>query len=198
MESIRSIGKISINYFTDEDIKKSEPWARKFYAELGTKSPFFRAWFGDRRAYDTTPIRLVDSKGYSKGEQIVNDDTGWDINVNRQVSKETNHHSGSNEITAVKYLPYIDDITKKAVLFDTQVSNDDNTNSLFYHSLYAYTEVFGYPAVLKLQIEELYYYGHNESGIIRRDYILQNITEEPFPESRWFSRKLGFVTDSPR
>lgn len=53
---LRSINQKSVNVFNSEDIKKSEKWARKFYKEIGIKSPFFRAWFGDWRAYDSTKI----------------------------------------------------------------------------------------------------------------------------------------------
>ncbi|MDY6315373.1 MAG: hypothetical protein SPL89_09460 [Clostridia bacterium] len=34
------------------DIKKTESFARKYYKEMGVKSPFFRAWFGDWRKLD--------------------------------------------------------------------------------------------------------------------------------------------------
>ena len=44
--SLQSIGRKSINSFTSEEITASEPFARKFYSEMGVKSPFFRAWFG--------------------------------------------------------------------------------------------------------------------------------------------------------
>ena len=51
---------VSLNSLTDEEIQQTEPWARQMYAELeaakpgnGTKSPYFRRWFGDWRAYDT-------------------------------------------------------------------------------------------------------------------------------------------------
>ena len=45
IETLRSIGRKSINAFTSEDIEKAQKWAYKFYKEqkLGTKSPFFRA-----------------------------------------------------------------------------------------------------------------------------------------------------------
>ena len=188
LKSLRAIGRKSVNSFTSEEIQATEKWARKFYRELGTKSPFFRAWFGDWRAYEKTALELVDTEGYSKGTTIQNNDTGWDINVSRQISKETNHHSGKSEKGAIKYLPYIDDITRKSVLFETQASDNANENSLFFHSLYAYTEILGYPALLKLRVEELYYQHYEESGTIRRAYILQNIEEELLPESKRFSR----------
>lgn len=187
VEVLRSIGRKSINSFTSEDIQKVAKWAYKFYKELGTKSPFFRAWFGDWRAKDRNGVKVVDTAGYTKGQKVYNEDTSWDINVNRQVGKETSNHRGKNEQSAVKYLPYIDDITKKAVLLGTESSDDSNVNSLFFHSMYAYTEVLGYPALLKLQVEELFYNSRDESGIIHRDYILQNIEEEQLPRSKQVS-----------
>ena len=54
IETLRSIGRKSINNFGSEEIKKAQKWAYKFYKELGTKSTFFRAWFGDWRAYQNT------------------------------------------------------------------------------------------------------------------------------------------------
>ena len=187
VEVLRSIGRKSINSFTSEDIQKAAKWAYKFYKELGTKSPFFRAWFGDWRAKDRNGVKVVDTAGYTKGQKVYNEDTSWDINVNRQVGKETSNHRGKNEQSAVKYLPYIDDITKKAVLLGTESSDDSNVNSLLFHSMYAYTEVLGYPALLKLQVEELFYNSRDESGIIHRDYILQNIEEEQLPRSKQVS-----------
>ena len=143
VEILRSIiaaydGKrVSINDFTSEDIQKAQKWAYKFYKELGVKSPFFRAWFGDWRVYDDkTKVYFVDIKKDNRGS-VVNDYTGWDIQTSKKVHKETSHHSGSPEVTAVKYLPYIDDITKKAVLFDSIISDKDNENSLMFHTMYA-------------------------------------------------------------
>lgn len=85
-------------------------------------------------------------------------------------------------------MPYIDDITQKATLLDTIVSNNENENSMLYHTFYAYTEVMGYPALLRLRVEELYYYGDKGSGVLRRDYILQNIEEKSLSESNRLSR----------
>ena len=59
VEQLRSIGRKSVNEFTSEEIQKTEKWARKFYRELGTKSPFFRAWFGDWRAQDTGNVQKI-------------------------------------------------------------------------------------------------------------------------------------------
>lgn len=65
---LRSIGRKSINAFTVEDVEAAQKWAYKFYQQLGTKSPFFRRWFGDWRAYDIEPANIV---SFTYGEQGV-------------------------------------------------------------------------------------------------------------------------------
>ena len=187
VEVLRSIGKKSINQFTQDEIKTAQKWAYKFYKELGVKSPFFRAWFGEWRAHDTSHIDFVSIKS-DRRKEVINADTGWKIQASRKVHKETSHQSGSSETNATKYLPYIDDITQKAVLFDSVISSKDNPNSLMFHTMYAYTEIMGYPALLKLQVEELFYYNTEGSGEINRDYILQSIEEESLSKRNRLSR----------
>ena len=187
VETLRSIGRKSINEFTSEDIEKAQKWSHKFYKELGVKSPFFRAWFGEWRAFDHANAEEVNTKADARKE-VVNSDTKWIIQTSKKVHKETSHHSGKSEVNAVKYLPYIDDITQKAVLFDSVISDKDNPNSLMFHTMYAYTEVMGYPALLKLKVEELFYYNNDSSGEITRDYILQNIEEESISKRNRLSR----------
>lgn len=118
VEQLRSIGRKSVNEFTSEEIQKAEKWARKFYRELGTKSPFFRAWFGDWRAQDTTPIIVADTIGQERGI-VRNNDTQWDIQVSGQVFSETKGHTQKQNISARAYLPYINSIVQNAVLLDT-------------------------------------------------------------------------------
>ena len=200
VQSLRSISpknnNKSINDLTSEEIQKAEKCAKIYYKELGTKSPFFRAWFGDYRAFEHNSFAETVDKIGDNRKAIVNSDTGWSINASGKVHKETMHHAGSSEVNAVKYLPYIDDITKKAVLLDSVISSDENENSIMFHTLYAYTEVMGYPALLRLKVEELFYHGHNESGILRRDYILQNIEEEPVSKRNRLSRPNHLKTSS--
>jgi len=187
VQILRSIGRKSLREFTDEDMEKAKRWLYKSGQELGIKSTFLRAWFGEWRQHDRTAISMVTEKGESRGI-VINDDTNWEIQVSRKVEKETKSHGGSSERNAVKYLPYIMDITKKAILFDTAISDKVNENSLMYHTFYAYTEVMGYPALLKLRVEELFYCNNETSGIIRRNYILQNIKEESLSERNQLSR----------
>lgn len=103
--------RVSVNDFTSEDIQKAQKWAYKFYNELGTKSPFFRAWFGDWRMYDKTPIKKETSvnvihsfKSAKEASEYfrnglknntlfrgdtVNQDTNFKINVGSQVYNDT-------------------------------------------------------------------------------------------------------------
>ena len=68
---IQSIGRKSINSFTTEDIKKTEKFAKRMWKELGTKSPFFRAWFGDWRVNDhKTKVDIIEVT-----EKIIPDNT---------------------------------------------------------------------------------------------------------------------------
>jgi len=184
----------SINDLTSDEIRRTEPFARRLYRELGTKSPFFRAWFGDWRAYDTSQVKIVDTVGPLRSTGTKNKDTGWNIVVSRQVSKESSHQSGDSEKNAIKYLPYIIDITENAVLFDSYISNKDNPLSVMFHSMYVYTEALGYPAVLRLRVEELI--NEKDGSPIRRDYILQNIEEEPLSIGKRFSKAHHHEKDS--
>lgn len=53
-----------------------------------------------------------------------------------------------------------------------------------------------YPALLKLQVEELFYYNREESGELMRDYILQNVEEESVSKRNRLSRSNHLSTNS--
>ncbi len=187
------IGRKNINDLASEDIQKTQKWANRLYQELGTKSPFFRAWFGDWREHDDSAVKKIDAKGDERG-LFKNKDTGWDILVSKHIEKETRYKSGDTVKNAIQYLPYIDDITENSILLSSETSGKDNELSIMFHSLYGYTDVMGYPAVLKSQVEELI---NEKSGDpIRRDYILQSIEEEPISESKRFSKAHQTETGS--
>ena len=167
--------RVSVNDFTSGDIKAAEDFAKKYFEEMGAKSPFFRAWFGDWRVGDNGYSETVLHAGELRGE-YQNKDTGWKLIVSRKIHKETNHHGSDKVKNAKKYLPYIKEITENAILLDSFVSEDENNLSAMYHKLYAYSEAYGYPALLKLTVEELI--DEKSGDAIRRNYILHNIEEE--------------------
>lgn len=107
--AIQSIGRKSVNAFSSDEIRTAEPFARRYWRELGVKSPFFRAWFGDWRANDNTKVDMATERGDARG-RTRNVDTGWDINVSGKVFNETRAHTGPANIYARDYIPYINDI----------------------------------------------------------------------------------------
>ena len=175
ISAIQNIGRISVNQFNSQNIKDTERLAKRYWMEMGTKSPFFRAWFGDWRVNDQTLVQIANRKGDTRGVQH-NDDTGWDITVSGQVFNETKSHRGLTNKNAQPYLPYINDIVRKAVLLDSYgigVGKAKSDNSLLMHSMYAVADIGHGPEVLKLYVEEM----NNPASDLttKRSYQLQNI-----------------------
>lgn len=185
IEQLRSIGRKSIFDFTHEDIQKSEKWAKKFYSELGAKSPFFRAWFGDWRANDKSETNITsvsDISAYEAMESMptgtfTNKDSDWSINVGAIGKRDTNSHSGREKIS-VKMLSEIQTIIENAVLLDTEVSEKNSSKkhseTLFMHKLYAPVDFNGDLYVAKVTVEE---YGAGDSS--KRFYNLRGIKIDP-------------------
>lgn len=174
ISAIQSIGRKSINSFNASDIQKTESFAKRYWQEMGMKSPFFRSWFGDWRVNDYTSVQIADQKGDSRGVQH-NDDTGWDIQVSGKVFSESKHFATKNT-NAIPYLPYINDIVRKAVLLDSYGIDQNKAksrNTLLMHSMYAVADIGNGQDVLKLYVEEMN--DPNREGTAKRAYQLQNI-----------------------
>lgn len=185
VEQLRSIGRKSIFEFTSEDIQKSEKWAIKFYSELGTKSPFFRAWFGDWRENDTGKTNVVTVPTIDIRDAVLEygdyhiKDTDWDVYAGRTLKDDTTHHSGGERIN-VKSLNSINSILENAVLLDTVVS-ENNTNkkakyTAFLHKLYTPIIYNSKEYLAVTTVEE--YYDESKNGVSRRAYNLKNIKIE--------------------
>ena len=178
IDNLRSIGRKSVNDFTSEDIKKAEPFARRYFKELGVKSPFFRAWFGDWRAHDTSEVKVVSQKSAERGK-VKNTDTGWDIQVSAKVFNETKAHTHNKNVTARPFLDYINGIAENAILLDSYAIPADKVkspNSAMMHSLYAIADMGNGRELVKLYVEELN--DVNSDGTIKRAYQLQNIKNQ--------------------
>lgn len=186
VEAVQSIDRKSINAFTSEEIRKTQKWAHKFYRELGTKSPFFRAWFGDWRAHDTGEVKVatvptidVSQAVLEKGDYYISD-TGWTVYAGKTLNDDTRHHSGGNRIN-VKSLNVINTILDNAILLDTVVSepntNKKSANTAFLHKLYTPITYDGKPYIAVSTVEE--YYNETISGVSRRAYNLKAIKTEP-------------------
>lgn len=190
--AIQSIGRKSVNAFSSDEIRTAEPFARRYWRELGVKSPFFRAWFGDWRANDNTKVDMATERGDARG-RTRNVDTGWDINVSGKVFNETRAHTGPANIYARDYIPYINDIIKKAVLLDSYgvaVGKAKSGNSLLMHSMYAVADIGKGPELIKLYVEEMR--DVNSVHTTKRAYQLQNI-EHQQPSAKGSSERFSPV-----
>ena len=186
IEPLRSIGRKNIKDFTSEDIAKTQKWAYKFYRELGTKSPFFRASFGEWRAYDKHTVNVVSVPTIDIKDAVLKygdyfiPDTSWEVYAGRTLKGDTMHYSGGERVN-VKSLNAIEAILKNAVLLDT-VTSENNTNkkakfTAFLHKLYTPIRYNGQNYLAVTTIEE--YFDESNNSALRRAYNLKAIKIEP-------------------
>ncbi len=192
--------RVSINSFTSEDIQKAEPWARKFYQELGTKSPFFRAWFGDWREHDHSQINVIEVDSIDLEDAVYesgyygNHDTGWIIHAGKTLREETIHYARGKKISA-RVLSSIEKILNNAVLLDTEISTPNakkkTHGTAFMHKLYALVLYNGSPYVAKISVEE--FFDEGTSSVKRKGYHLIAIKTEAAD-----GRSVDFSTTASR
>ena len=196
-------------------------WAYKFYQELGVKSPFFRAWFGDWRAYDENrtsvhSIQFLDIAQRKDADAIIqsglknktlyrgnvkNSDTEFKINIGAQVYNDTltyanRDYSRKNNLehyaARISILKSIKDIVESAILLDTSVINDkNNPNRTFMHYFYNVCEVNGTNYLVKLGVDEI----NSDNGAIRRAYNVNNIKISPIAVSQVY-KPAGTIGDN--
>ena len=135
---------------------------------------------------------MATERGDARG-RTRNVDTGWDINVSGKVFNETRAHTGPANIYARDYIPYINDIVKKAVLLDSYgvaVGKAKSGNSLLMHSMYAVADIGKGPELIKLYVEEMR--DVNSVHTTKRAYQLQNI-EHQQPSAKGSSERFSPV-----
>ena len=185
IEVLRGIGRKSISKFTSAEIKKAEPWARRFYRELGTKSPFFRSWFGDWRAKDKSSVAVTvipeyvasnEARRANRGK-VTNADTDWNIRISREGETNTISHSGANRLSEYG-LSGIKGLVENAILLDSEVHENHsvkvkNDLTSFDHKFYALGNSGGNIGLYKITIEERYNDPHhtNEKSFHNLKYI---------------------------
>lgn len=164
VEAIRSIGRKSINKFTSEDIHKAEKWARKFYTELGAKSPFFRAWFGDWRAHSKDPVTVTNipkSRQSNQRQNVVCQDTGWTVRISGHGERNTRAHAGG-EYLSVRGLNNIVELIENAIFLDSEIHEHHDNNApnemiSFDHKCYSLgKDNRGSIALYKITIEDIF------------------------------------------
>ena len=179
VQKLRAYPKKNINDYTSNDIQEAEKWARKFYAEMGNKSPFFRAWFGDwRRGDNQTQVSIV-RKGqsrYDRNGRSTNRDTNMTVSYGKQVRSESINHA-RGEKSSIDALSNIGDIIENAVYLNTATSGNTSKskmpNTAFMHHFYALYDDGTGVNLLKLYVEEALTNKNNE--IFSRAYQLKDI-----------------------
>ncbi len=180
VEVLRSIGRKSVNEFTSEDIQKSQKWAYKFFKELGVKSPFFRAWFGDWRSEDKTPLTpiVMDTSAVFKSGNATNVDTGEKMSWNSEMQKESIlNASKDNKADVETIVANIARIVENGILLDTTVSTKSSNRKLegtsWMHSFYSVAQIDDRVVLLKLYAENAFSEKQNLS--FTRAYSLKHI-----------------------
>ena len=196
VKSIQSMSRKSINDFTSAEIAKTRPFAEKYWREMGTKSPFFRAWFGDWRSNDKTAAAVVNVGGGSfKAGKAINKDTGTALSWGDVLKKETIVHQSSGGV-ASRALGAIENIVENAILLDTYTSSLSSKTKMpgtaFMHSYYTVVNYEGTDYLLKLFAEEAVSLKNGE--IFTRAYELKDIKKVAVLPNGVLS-KTGGLTD---
>ena len=207
IEKLRSIEpRKSVLNFTDEEITATAAFADTFQADIGNKSPFFRAKTGDWRDREQTTIPVIKVEDRNADFKSVrndiksrvilrgsagNEDTGWDIQISRVGLEDTVNYGQKFKDKAVfNALYHIEEIVRSGVLLDTVTSERNNNNKAlnteFMHKLYGVFDFNGERYLAKLSIEE---FPDANLNPLRRMYNLQDIKIEPL-------KRIGFEDKS--
>ena len=178
--------EISVNKFTKQDIETTQKWAYKFHQELGKKSPFFRAWYGEWRAHERSNYVDVQAMERRDGKNprgsYKNNDTGWIINSSSVGYDETNSHSGKDKKSIIA-MQNIDKIIENSILFDTEISNPGRGKKSIYtafmHKFYAPISIDGKAYIAKMSVDESYMPGQNDTN--KKFYHVRAIKIETAP-----------------
>ena len=166
---LRSVGRKSVGQFTTEDIDKAQKWAYKYFKEMGVKSPFFRAWFGEWRAHEATRAKYANIPDYvntneARKEQrgiAVNGDTGWEIRISREGETNTIAHAGSQRKSEFG-LAGVRELIENSYLFNSEIHEHHSNNAkndliAFDHKLYSVgVNTNGDVALYRITVEEFY------------------------------------------
>lgn len=180
IKALRDIGRKSINDFSTDEVEVAQKWAYKFYQQLGTKSPFFRRWFGDWRAFDKGAAKIVSFAygengkiNYSK-RTIHSEELNAKILVDETIVNDSLSYAKKNgdEKQIRKLLGKIDEIISNGILLDTRISERSSGNkkgsTQFMHYLYTPISINGAPFIAKVSIEEYDLTGKNRAYNLQR------------------------------
>lgn len=200
VDALLEIGSKNVVTLNSEELRKAAPWARKFNKELGVKSPFFRAWFGDWRAKETTPAHVVsaDMNAQPNSGKEKNQDTGRMMSWNKDMVRESILNTPEEFKDDIRILgTNIRGIVQNAVLFDTEISRRDSKRKMpgtaFMHRFYALADIDGKTVLVKMFAEEALSEKTNEA--FTRAYSLKYVQKVADIDNGVHSK--GGLTGSP-
>ena len=180
VEILRTIGPKSINKFTPEELKIAQKWAYKFYKELDVKSPFFRAWFGEWRAYSTDIVNIIDidKNAVLKAGKAINADTNKTLSWNSEALKESTLNASKEAKSDIAIIgANMSKLVENAILLDTTISVKSSNRKLegtaFMHTFYGIAEVDNRHILVRIYAEEAI--SPKSGEIFTRAYLLKYI-----------------------
>lgn len=195
IKEIQHIGRKSVNELTSGELKKLEPFASRYWTGVKEKSPFFRAWFGDWRANDQTPVTVVmaDQSAEFSGGKAINTDTAWTISWGDNIKRETRIHGKPSEYSMLRN---IREIVRNAVLLDTNISEPSSKSKMpgtvLMHSFYSVIDDGTDVGIYKLFVEEAVSLKSGEP--FTRSYELKEIAKVANPRKGVLSGNSGGLT----
>jgi tRNA G10 N-methylase Trm11 len=151
-------------------------WANHYWQSVGEKSPFFRAWFGDWRQNEKTPVPVIEITGMEvtrskniataaaaigewarrsvKGS-VANKDTGWVLEISNKTISETTHYAVKHyDLPTIQSVVSLRDVVENAILHSTETNKHDNEQIPFVHVMYAPINIGSDPYVAELRVRE--------------------------------------------
>ncbi|MCM1327941.1 MAG: diguanylate cyclase [Ruminococcus sp.] len=198
----------SILNFTAAERAATEKWAEKFQGELSEKSPFYRLIHGDWRENDESRVPIIDTEDKSptfqsvrndiknrviSREPVINSDTGWNIQISRKGLEDTVHYANKhNDSTTLNSLYNIREILKNAVMLDSTLTDDNNSNkannTAFMHKMYTVCKIDENISLAKIAIEE---FASDKNDTLKRMYNMQSIEIEPLRHVAFTDKRLA-------
>lgn len=200
----------SILNFTEEEKNATQNWRIQFDADIGKKSPFFRAdgeWRDSEK--NLVPIIIIEKRNSSyhdikndvkkqniKRETCINNDTNWSIQISRKGLEDTIRYAfKQNNNISYDMLYSVQQLIKNAVLLDSQIcernKNNKAQNTAFMHNMYSICKVGTEFYIAKLKVEE---FSNAIGGTNKRLYNLQDIKIESLQAISLTDKQLHSAT----
>ena len=198
----------SVLNFSQDELTLTSVWSERFAAEIGKKSPFYRAENGEWRDHDESKSQIITVEAVEtdfksvrndiKAQKIkrgitVNEDTHWSIQISRKGLEDSVKYGFTHKNGNIYNLLYaIQNIVANSVLLDSNISEKNNNNkaynTAFMHKFYTVCRIGDQPVLAKLSVEEFL---DGKGSTLKRMYNLQDIKTEPLRHIEFTDNQLA-------